>query len=46
MVNTAIEETVDLLEELQRAAEEHRKILERQSELIRRLRSELKEVRR
>lgn len=38
-------DTIDLLEELQKAAEEHRKILERQSELIRRLREELKDVR-
>lgn len=42
----ASDETVDLLEELQRAADEHQRILERQSELIRRLRNELKDVRR
>lgn len=39
-------DTDDLLEELQKAADEHRRILERQSELIRRLREELKDVRR
>lgn len=39
-------ETDTLLEELQRAADEHQKILVRQSELIRRLREELKEVER
>lgn len=38
-------DTTDLLEELQRVADEHRKILERQSELISRLRDELKDVR-
>ena len=38
-------ETDDLLEELQKAAEEHRKILDRQAELIARLREELKDVR-
>lgn len=38
-------DTLDLLEELQKAADEHQKILERQSELIRRLREELKDVR-
>jgi dsDNA-specific endonuclease/ATPase MutS2 len=43
---SSAQDTVDLLEELQRAASEHRKILERQSELIRRLRNELKDVRR
>lgn len=37
---------VDLLEELQRAADEQARILARQSELIRRLRAELKDVRR
>lgn len=37
-------ETDELLEELQRAAEEHKRILERQSELIRRLREGLKDV--
>lgn len=42
----ATNETVDLLEELQKAADEHKKILERQSELISRLRDELKDVRR
>jgi uncharacterized coiled-coil protein SlyX len=40
------EETDDLLEELQRAADEQQRILARQSELIRRLRAELKDVRR
>lgn len=39
-------ETDDLLEELQKAADEHQRILERQSDLIRRLREELKEVKR
>ncbi len=43
---TSTHETVDLLEELQKAADEHKRILERQSDLIRRLREELKEVRR
>lgn len=38
-------DTGGLLEELQKAAEEHRRILERQSDLIRRLREELKDVR-
>ena len=42
----ASDDTDDLLEELRRAAEIHKKILERQSELIRRLREELKEVKR
>ena len=37
-------ETEDLLEELQRAAMEHQRILDRQAELIRRLREELKDV--
>lgn len=41
-----IEDADSLLEELQAAAEAHRKILERQSELIRLLREELKEVKR
>lgn len=45
-MSASANETENLLEELQRAAEEHRKILQRQSELIRRLRSELKDVRR
>jgi uncharacterized coiled-coil protein SlyX len=40
------DETEDLLEELQAAAEQHRKILERQSDLIQRLREELKGVNR
>jgi len=40
------EETDALLEELQAAAEAHRRILERQSELIRLLREELKDVKR
>lgn len=40
------DETVDLLEELQRAVREHHRILERQSDLIRRLREDLKDVRR
>lgn len=39
-------ETDELLEELQRAADEHRRILDRQAELIQRLRNELKGVRR
>lgn len=39
-------DTVDLLEELQKAADEQARILARQSELIRRLRAELKDVRR
>lgn len=34
-----------VLEELQRAVEEHERILARQGELIRRLRAELKDVR-
>ena len=38
-------ETEDLLIELQRAADDHRRILNRQSELIRRLREELRDVR-
>lgn len=42
---TTTQDTVDLLAELQRAAQEHREILERQSLLIRRLRRELKDVR-
>ena len=37
-------ETANLLEQLQRAADEHRKILERQSCLIERLRDELRSV--
>jgi hypothetical protein len=37
-------DTDGLLEELQRAADEHRLILERQQELITRLRAELKGV--
>jgi uncharacterized coiled-coil protein SlyX len=45
MIQNSKGETADLLEELQKAAEEHRKILERQSDLIRRLREELKDVR-
>ena len=43
MANTR--ETGDLLEALQKAADDHKAILERQSELIRRLREELKDVR-
>ncbi len=39
-------DTVDLLHELQKAADEHRLILMRQSALIERLRNELKDVRR
>lgn len=39
-------ETGDLLEELQRAVREHHQILERQTDLIRRLREDLKDVRR
>lgn len=39
-------ETDQLLEALQRAADEHRHILERQAELIRRLREELRDVKR
>ena len=39
-------DTVELLHELQRAADEHRLILMRQSALIERLRNELKDVRR
>lgn len=42
---SASNETDDLLEQLQRAADEHKRILERQSDLIRRLREELKDVR-
>lgn len=42
----ATSETDQLLEELQRAADEHRQILERQAELIRRLREELRDVKR
>lgn len=45
MIRDGKGETADLLEELQKAAEDHRRILERQSELIRRLREELKDVR-
>lgn len=40
------DETDGLLEELQRAAEEHQKILNRQAELIRKLREGLKDVKR
>ena len=40
------EETVDLLDELQRAIHAHHEILRRQGDLIRRLRDELKDVRR
>ena len=40
------ESTDELLEELQAAAELHQKILERQAELIARLREELKGVKR
>lgn len=36
----------DVLRELQAAVAEHEKILQRQEELIRRLRTELKDVRR
>lgn len=42
----ATTETDDLLEQLQRAADEHKRILERQSDLIRRLRAELRDVKR
>lgn len=42
----ATKETGDLLEQLQRAVKEHHQILERQGDLIRRLREELKDVRR
>lgn len=35
----------NVLEELQRAVEEHERILARQAELIKRLRAELKDVR-
>lgn len=41
----ASSETANLLEGLRKATEEHRQILERQAELIRRLREELKDVR-
>lgn len=37
-------DTEDLLEELQRAADQHQRILERQAELIKCLREELKGV--
>lgn len=40
------DETDTLLEELQQAADAHKRILERQSDLIRRLREELKDVKR
>lgn len=40
------DDTDDLLEQLQKAAEDHQRILERQAELIRRLRAELKEMKR
>lgn len=39
-------DTGDLLEELQRAADQHQRILERQTELIKCLREELKGVNR
>lgn len=45
-MDTSKGDTVDLLEELQKAADEQARILARQSELIRRLRAELKDVRR
>lgn len=40
----ASEDADNVLEELQRAVEEHERILARQAELIKRLRAELKDV--
>ena len=45
MASQQRQETEVVLEELQRAVEEHVKILARQAELISRLRRELKDVR-
>ncbi len=40
-----VEDADNVLEELQKAVEEHARILARQADLIRKLRSELKDVR-